>query len=221
MQLEIRDLGLVDFEKAWNLQKEIFLAIKNTKGISTLIFCSHHPVITMGRRAESKNILADEQALRAKGIRVHQIERGGDVTYHGPGQLTVYPVIDLSKFKKDIHLYLRTLEEIVIDLLGDFGVRGKRCAGRTGVWVEGKKIASIGIAIRNWIAFHGISINIKAGDLANFSMIRPCGMDIRMTSLESILGREVSFNDIKNSLILKSNFALGTPNQLKLGVSPT
>ncbi|MFC1674875.1 lipoyl(octanoyl) transferase LipB [Candidatus Omnitrophota bacterium] len=220
MQLEIRDLGLVDFEKARDLQKDIFRAVKNARCVSTLIFCRHHPVITMGRRAERKNILADDNALRAKGIRVHQIERGGDVTYHGPGQLTLYPVIDLSKFKKDIHLYLRTLEEIVIDSLGDFGVRGKRCAGRTGVWVEGKKIASIGIAIRNWIAFHGISINIKAGDLANFSMIRPCGMDIRMTSLESILGREVSFDDIKERLIHKFTSTLGTPNQLKLGVSP-
>ena len=156
--MEIFDLGLVDFKPAWDFQKEIFQAVKNANFSKALILCQHNPVITLGRTANRKNILMDEQELNLKGIQIYEIERGGDVTYHGPGQLTVYPIFNLNFFYKDIHFFLRYLEEVVIELLSDFGVCGLQRPGLTGIWVEKEKIASIGIAIRNWITFHGLSL---------------------------------------------------------------
>lgn len=197
MKFKVFDLGLVDFEKAYLTQKEIFEEVK--KGIidSALIFCRHHPVITLGRSAKRENILASKEMLMNEGIRILGTDRGGDVTYHGPGQLVVYPILDLSRTKKDLHLALRNLEEMVIRMLSSFGVRADRKAQATGVWIGDKKIASIGIAVKNWITYHGVAINIKDDDLRNFSLIRPCGMDIIMTSLESFFGRQVDFGEVK------------------------
>ena len=219
MEFEIFDLGLVDFKKSWNLQKEIFLKVKNGFLKSGLILCQHYPVITLGRSSNKKNILFPEEELKTRGIQIYEIGRGGDVTYHGPGQMIAYPIFNLNFFKKDIHFFLRYLEEIVIDLLGDFGINAQRRIGLTGVWVEQKKIASIGIAIRNWITFHGLSINIKKEDLANFRFIRPCGMDIEMTSLETVLERDIEIADIKQNIrdTLSSN--RGTLLQPKQRVS--
>jgi lipoate-protein ligase B len=203
MEFKVFDLGLLDFESARQCQKEIFREVKGGHYLSALILCRHYPVITLGRSAKKENIRVSESELFKKGIRVYEIERGGDVAYHGPGQLTVYPVFNLEFFKKDIHLFLRKLEELAIDFLADFGVGALRYPGLTGVWVGNKKIASIGIAIRNWITFHGISINVKRNDLANFSLIRPCGMEIEMTSLETLLDRDIEIETIKENLINK------------------
>ncbi|OGX18294.1 MAG: lipoyl(octanoyl) transferase, partial [Omnitrophica WOR_2 bacterium RBG_13_44_8b] len=134
--------------------------------------------------------------------------RGGDVTYHGPGQLTVYPIFDLKYFRKDINFFLRFLEQVTIDFLADFAIIGERVPGSTGVWVENKKIASIGIAVRNWITFHGLSINIKSGDLDNFHLIKPCGRDIEMTCLETELGGNIEFNAVKSKFILQFSDAI-------------
>jgi lipoate-protein ligase B len=200
MPIKVFDLGLIEFKKAWYFQKTIFQAVKRQDFPFALIVCRHFPVLTIGRTGHRSNILMDEAQWRARGIELYEIERGGDVTYHGPGQLIVYPVFDLHKLKKDIHLFLRSLEQVVIDLLWDFGVNGVRERGLTGVWIEQagvkQKIASIGIAVKNWITFYGLSFNVKKDDLSNFGLIRPCGMDIRMTSLESLLGRSVDLNDI-------------------------
>ena len=144
-----------------------------------------------------------QDELKAKGVEIFQIERGGDVTYHGPGQLTAYPIFNLNYLKKDIHLFLRQLEKVVIDLLSDFGVMGLRQPGLTGVWVNKNKIVSIGIAIKNWITFHGLSINVKKDDLNGFRMIKPCGLDIEMTSLEIETGRDIGIETIKENLIAK------------------
>lgn len=197
------DLGLVDFKEAWQFQKKVFEDVKSGLFKSALILCQHYPVVTLGRQALKENIRACEYELKNMGIDVYKIERGGDVTYHGPGQVVAYPVFNLNWFKKDIHLFLRQLEEVIIDFLSDFGIRGLRYKGLTGVWVDGKKIASIGIAIRNWITFHGLSINIKKGDLENFGLIRPCGMDIEMTALEKVLDRDIDISELKESLIQK------------------
>ncbi len=201
MTLEIFDLGLIEFKKAWDFQKEIFFAVKKGDFHFGLILCRHYPVFTLGRLADKANIL--EQG----DIPCYEIERGGDVTYHGPGQLTVYPIFDLHYLKKDLNFFLRFLEQGVIDLLSDFGIKGERVKGLTGVWIrEGVKplkIASIGISVKNWITFHGVSFNVKKDDLANFRLIRPCGMDYPMTSLESLLGRDVEMDDIKSNLIDK------------------
>lgn len=196
MQFKLYDLGLVDYLPAYQFQQKIFTEVKTRLLESALIICRHNPVITLGRQGERRNIRVSGSVLRDKGISVYDIERGGDVTYHGPGQLIIYPVFNLAYYKKDIHWFLRQLEEIVIDLLSDFGVKGERITGKTGVWVGAEKICSIGIAIRNWITFHGLSINIKEDDLANFNLIRPCGMDIKMTSLETILGRNIDISGI-------------------------
>jgi len=201
MSFKVLDLGLVNYEKALVFQQEVFKAVENNISESALILCRHYPVITCGRQADKKNILVPEQELNNKGISLYEASRGGDVTYHGPGQLIIYPVFNLAHFKKDIHWFLRFLEETVIDLLVDFGIKGERIKGKTGVWVDKKKICSIGIAIRRWITFHGLSINIKKDDLANFSLIRACGMDIKMTSLETILGRNIDINDVSESVL--------------------
>ncbi len=201
MQFEVFDLGLVDFKKAWDFQKEIFQEVKNVLLESGLIFCQHYPVITLGRTANKKNILVSEQELKMRGITISEIERGGDVTYHGPGQLIVYPIFNLNYYKKDIHLFLRQLEGITITLLSDFGIEASRYPGLTGVWVGKQKVASIGIAIRNWITLHGLSINVKKDDLDNFRFIRPCGMDIEMTSIETILSKGVGIDTLKEKFI--------------------
>jgi len=210
MDFRVFNLGLVDFKKALQFQKEIFQEIKNNYFNSALILCRHYPVITMGRQGSAENIKVSALGLRNRGIHMYEIERGGDVTYHGPGQLTVYPIFNLTYLKKDIHLFLRQLEGLVIDFLSDFGIKGLRHKGLTGVWIDKKKVASIGIAIRNWITFHGMSINIKKDDLDNFSLIKPCGMDIEMTSLETILGKSIEIGQIKEILIrkFKDNFLI-------------
>ncbi len=201
MEINIFDLNLVDFECAWKFQKQIFTQVQNNSLRHALILCRHKPVITLGRAGHKENILATKEELERKGISVYAIERGGDVTYHGPGQLTVYPVCNLTFLKKDIHWFLRLLEEALICWISDFGIKAERNPGYSGVWVEGKKIASIGIAIRHWITFHGISINIKKSDLDNFKLIKPCGLNVEMTCLEAILDRELDIENIKNSLI--------------------
>lgn len=203
MEFEVFDLGLVDFQQALNFQKEKFNEVKSGSMRSALILCRHHPVITYGRRADRKNILVTPEILKEKGIRIYAAERGGDVTYHGPGQLIAYPVFDLHYFKKDIHLFLRRLEDVVIDFLSDFGLAACRIAGKTGVWVGNEKISSIGVAIRNWITFHGVSINIARSDMDNFRLIRPCNMDVQMACLEDVLGRSADIDEIKESIALK------------------
>lgn len=218
MEFDLFDLGLTDFKRAWLMQRELFAEVRNGNLKSALIICQHYPVITLGRSAKRQNILATEQKLRALKIPVYQLERGGDVTYHGPGQIIAYPIFNLTLFKKDIHLFLRQLEEVAINLLAGFGIKGLRIPGLTGVWVNStvnhakenygsfsnrhiQKIASLGIAIRNWITFHGLSINIKRLDLAKFGLIKPCGLDAEVTCLETILGSDIEISSIKAMLI--------------------
>jgi len=200
MQLSLFNLGLIDFLPAWDFQRQVWEKVRVGLLDSALIICRHRPVITLGRQAKRENILATPAHLLEKKIAVQKIERGGDITYHGPGQLTLYPVLNLKFFKKDIHWYLRALEDSAIEFLRDFNIRAETVPGLTGVWVNHEKIASIGIAIRQWISFHGISINILESDLDNYSLIRPCGMDIAMTSLESQIKRKVEIVSLANKV---------------------
>ena len=200
MRPQFFDLGLIDYEPALFKQRELFQQVSTGKLEAALITCRHNPVITMGRNASFANLRISSDELKNKGIGLFQAERGGDITYHGPGQLIAYPIINLSYFKRDIHFFLRKLEDYIIRFLGNFGISGQARSGLTGVWAGEQKIASIGVAIRKWISFHGLAINIKADDLENFSLIRPCGMDISMTSLESVLGKSIDFPELIEGL---------------------
>src|SRR3989338_7696183 len=175
--VKIFDLGLISFKDGLDFQKNIFNEVKSGTLTHAFILCQHKPVITLGRLADKKNILISEAELQGKGIELYEVNRGGGVTYHGPGQLMLYPIINLTLTKRDIHLFLRNLEELAIGLFVDLGLVTKRISGFTGVWSGDKKIASIGIAVKNWVTYHGIALNIKKEDPDNFSLIRPCGMD--------------------------------------------
>jgi len=201
MDFKVFDLGICDYKESLRCQKDIFNQVKSGILPSGLIICRHLPVITLGRNSSLRNILVSEEILKENGINVYESERGGDVTYHGPGQLTIYPVFNLNYLKKDIRWFIRKLEQCSIDFLNSFGIKAERRMGLTGVWVGKQKISSIGISIRNWITFHGLTINIKSDDLENFKLIRPCGMDIEMGSLESLAQKEFNMQELKTQII--------------------
>jgi lipoyl(octanoyl) transferase len=155
----------------------------------TFLFVEHPPTITIGRGTQKGNILVSEAQLQQRGVVVHEAERGGDVTFHGPGQQVIYPIIDLESRGRDLHRFLRDLEEIVIRFLKFYDLEGERISGKTGVWVKEKKICAIGIAVRRWVSYHGLALNIDT-DLAYFDLINPCGFDSStVTSLQALTGR--------------------------------
>ena len=195
-ELNIVNLGIVDYREAHQLQKRLLQEHLESRGSDTLLLLQHYPVITIGRSGSKSNILLTESALAAAGIEVCEIERGGDVTYHGPGQLTGYPIINLQHFRKDVHWYLRQLEEVIIRALTEYGITGERIEGYTGVWVGNEKIAAIGISVRRWITYHGFALNV-CPDMSHFGMIRPCGItDKGVTSLERLLGYRVDIDEV-------------------------
>lgn len=204
----VYDLGLIDYEEAYRIQKDFVARRKRGDIDDSVILCEHRSVFTIGRSGKKKNLLVSEKALNEKGIKVLNVDRGGDITFHGPGQLVAYPILDLNLRGMGLHSYLRSLEEAAIRFLSYYSILGERLNGRTGVWVGGKKIASIGICASNWITYHGLSININV-DLRFFSMIRPCGLkDIEVTSLGRILERYVMMQEAKEALKSSFNSAL-------------
>lgn len=199
MQVEVLDLGFVGYSHAFKLQKELLSKVKTDQSPDTLIFCEHRDVFTIGRSGSSKNILCGIDQAIDSGIEVIFTDRGGDVTYHGKGQLVVYPIFDLRKYRKDIHLFLRRLEQVIMGVLETYGVCGSIIPDSTGVWVGDAKIASIGIAVSRWVSYHGLSININT-DLGFFSMVNPCGYkELRMTSLAKILGKRIDLERVKQA----------------------
>jgi lipoate-protein ligase B len=199
--MTIIDLGLVDYRRALDEQKRVHALVCDGALPAALIVCRHHPVITVGRSTKPGSLLLTRPDYEARGIQVVDVERGGDVTYHAPGQLVVYPIFPMAAFGNDLHAFLRFIEEAVISALGCAGVRARQRGSLTGVWVENRKIASIGIAVKRWTSYHGVSLIVKRNGLDDFSLIRPCGMDIAMTSVESELDRTVSFDDITHHLL--------------------
>ena len=182
--LDVRDLGVVRYGDALELQRS--LAEDRIAGRigDTLLLLEHPPVVTLGRGTRQTSLPIDPEALRRRGVEVFDIERGGDVTYHGPGQLVGYPIVDLQQHKPDLHWYLRRLEQVLIEALADFGIAAERRDTYTGVWTSGRKIASIGIHVRQWVTWHGFALNVTT-DLSPFSLIVPCGIpDVVMTSIE-------------------------------------
>ncbi|MDY6913549.1 MAG: lipoyl(octanoyl) transferase LipB [Planctomycetota bacterium] len=189
-ELVTMDLGRIAYAEALELQLRLVerLIALGTEHEYLLLLEHDPPVITLGRGADEGNLLASPQQLSAKGIEVHHASRGGDVTYHGPGQLVAYPIMRLDRRGRDVHKYLRDLEETVIRLLGPLGVEPRREKGLTGVWVRDEKIAAIGVAVRRWVSYHGVALNVSP-DLSHFDLIVPCGLaERRVTSLAEILG---------------------------------
>ncbi len=188
-------LGRVDYARATSLQETCARRLKEG-GEERLLLLEHPPVITLGRNARREDVLCDEQGLMAHGVSVASTNRGGQVTYHGPGQLVGYPILDLSPDRRDVARYLRDLEEVLIRTLARLGVDASRIDGLTGVWAGGEKIASIGVHLSRWITTHGFALNVNT-DLTHFSLIVPCGLSARrVTSLERLLGRSLSLQDV-------------------------
>ena len=182
--MRVVDLGLMAYDDAWALQKETARQrISGELADDTLLLVQHPPVITLGRSTKAGNLLATSEYLESHGILLRDVERGGDVTVHEPGQLVVYPIIDLKQHRKDLHWYLRQVEEAVIRALASLGLDSERQPGQTGVWREGRKLASIGVHAKDWVTWHGVALNVE-NDLATFAHVVPCGIsDVQMTTV--------------------------------------
>ncbi len=192
--------GRLPYAEALRLQEALLDRNRPDFG-DVLVLLEHPPVITLGRGAKEANLLLDPVELARRGITCERVSRGGDVTFHGPGQLVGYPIVDLEPLGRDLHRYLRTLEEVLIETLAAFGLAGERIAGKTGVWVEGAKIASIGVGVRRWVTYHGFALNVAA-DLSGFASIVPCGLPgVRMTSMEHLLGHAVAKAEVEEQVI--------------------
>jgi len=215
-KVSFKDLGLIDYKECWDFQEELFaeiLAVKSSnrkenKTVETnnhLIFCEHPHVYTLGKNGDEKNLLVNEDYLKSRGATFHKINRGGDITYHGPGQLVGYPILDLDNFFTDIHKYLRFLEEAIILTLKEYGLESERSPGETGVWFDvgtpkARKICALGVKSSRWVTMHGFAFNVNS-DLSYFGNIIPCGItDKSVTSLQKELGREVDMNEVRNKL---------------------
>ncbi len=203
-EFKILSLGLTDYKKALNIQLDLLDKRKNNLIPDTLILLQHPPTITIGRGGDLKNLLVSQSYLKDRGIYFEQISRGGDITFHGPGQIVAYPIMNLNSLGRDIHKYLRSLEYLIIDMLKNYGIKASGFKGITGVWVNEKKIASIGIGVKRWITYHGFAININ-NDLNYYDMIIPCGLSkVMMTnvSTESATGKVAIEN--ANDYIIES-----------------
>jgi len=215
-KVSFKDLGLIDYKQCWDFQEELFaeiLAVKSSnrkenKTVSTknhLIFCEHPHVYTLGKSGDEKNLLVNKDYLKSRGATFHKINRGGDITYHGPGQIVGYPILDLDNFFTDIHKYLRFLEEAVILTLKEYGLESERSPGETGVWFDvgtpkARKICALGVKSSRWVTMHGFAFNVNS-DLSYFGNIIPCGItDKSVTSLKKELGMEVGMNEVRKKL---------------------
>ena len=214
--VEFEDLGLIEYKKCWDYQERIFaktLAIKsanraNKENRSTrnhLVFCEHPHVYTLGKNGDKNNLLVTKKILKNRGAAFYKINRGGDITYHGPGQIVGYPILDLENFFTDIHKYLRLLEEAVILTLKEYAINAERSDGETGVWIDAgtkkaRKICALGVKSSRWVTMHGFAFNINS-DLSYFENIIPCGIaDKKVTSLEREKGYKINIEEVKNKL---------------------
>ncbi len=216
--VEIRELGLKDYKETWDYQKELFkslidLKIENRKEDTHLettnyfLFVEHPHVYTLGKSGDISNLLISEEKLAEIGATYHKINRGGDITYHGPGQIVGYPILDLENFFTDIHKYMRLLEEMIIRTLAEYGLKGERSEGETGVWFDvgtpfARKICAFGVHVSRWVTMHGFALNVNA-DLGYFDHVIPCGIKGKaVTSLNVELGKkEISIAEVKEKLL--------------------
>lgn len=209
----VKELGLMDYTQAFNYQSVLFDEIRtiksenqkeNTKILTPnyLLFVEHHPVYTLGKSGDINNLLLSSIQLKERGIDFYQSNRGGDITFHGPGQIVGYPILDLDNFFSDIHQYMRVLEEVIIATLADYGLKGERSDGETGVWLDvgtpfARKICALGVKTSKWVTMHGFALNVNT-NLGYFDHIIPCGIRGKaVTSLEAELGKTIALNDVK------------------------
>ena len=214
----LQDLGTKDFKDTWDYQEELFKGILDTKiknrreaaGLETnnyFLFVEHPHVYTLGKSGDVSNLLLDEKQLTEKGATFYKINRGGDITYHGPGQIVGYPILDLENFFTDIHKYLRFLEEVIIKTLAEYGIKGERSKGETGVWIDAgtpfaRKICAMGIRSSRWVTMHGFALNVST-NLGYFDHIIPCGIRGKaVTSLEVELGEKIELNEVKKKILV-------------------
>jgi lipoate-protein ligase B len=199
------DLGTTSYKDAWELQKQLVTLRYESRLPDCLLLTEHRPVITMGRATTMQNVLCSPEELAHRGVDLFSIERGGDVTFHGPGQLVAYPIIDLNVRGRDLHEYLRDLERLVIATLDDLGLKAEVKRGLTGVWVDGHKLAAIGVAVSRWVTYHGLALNVNT-DMDYFKLINPCGItQYPVGSISQMLGRDVDVPQVAE--ILADNFA--------------
>jgi len=202
-QLIVRRLGRVRYADGLLLQEQLVKQRQAGEIDDTLLLLEHEPVFTLGRNARAQNVLLPAEQLRQRGFDVHEAGRGGDVTYHGPGQVVGYPIVSLSPDRCDVHRYVRDLEEVMIRTCAAYGVTAGRVAGLTGCWVGDSKLGAIGVRISRWVTSHGFALNLREEALAPFRMIVPCGLrDKGVLSLEQAAGRPVSFQDVMDRLAL-------------------
>ena len=200
---EIRRLGVIPYAEALALQQQLVEERRFGRIGDVLLLVEHPHVLTLGVRGDGgrSHILATEEALSSRGVEVYEAGRGGDITYHGPGQLVGYPILDLKPDRCDVHRYVRDLEEVLIRVAFDYGITAERVPGLTGVWVGGEKLAAIGVRIARWVTSHGFALNVST-DLGYFNLIVPCGIaDRGVTSLSRLLGRTVERADVEDRLI--------------------
>ena len=205
-KLDYQNLGIVDYKPAWDLQHRLFEQRGKDEIGDTLLLLEHPNTYTLGKVADKNNLIADAEFLEKNDFSIFEIDRGGDITYHGPGQLVGYPIIKLDNWKKDSHLYLRNLEEVIIKTCSDYGLTAGRKKGLTGVWIDNRKICAIGIKISRWITMHGFAFNVNT-NLSLFEGIIPCGIkDKEVTSLQKELNKTFNINEVKNRIV--ENFKL-------------
>lgn len=201
--MDIRRLGRIPYAEALALQRELVVERQAGRVGDILLLVEHPHVLTLGVRGDGgrSHILAPAEVLAARSIEVHETGRGGDITYHGPGQLVGYPIIDLNPDRRDVHRYVRDLEDVLIRVAGDYGIEAGRVQGLTGVWVGDRKLAAIGVRIARWVTSHGFALNVTT-DLDYFNLIVPCGVaDRGVTSLAALLGREVDRADVEDRVV--------------------
>jgi lipoyl(octanoyl) transferase len=200
-KLNILDLEKKDYKEVWDLQKTIHQKRIDNEIDDTLLLVEHNPVITMGKSGKEDNLLTPFQLLKENGIDFYRIERGGDVTYHGPGQLVGYPIFNIKKGLIGIKPFIEKIEDVIIATLKEFGINGTKKEKMIGVWTDAGKICSIGIAVKRWVSFHGFAFNVNT-NLQHFDYIVPCGLrDVTMTSMQKILSNTVSLDKLKESIV--------------------
>ncbi len=204
------DLGRTRFAETWKLQQQLWdLRHRGSVG-DLLLFTEHEHVYTIGKGGDENHLLANDEELSRTGAEMFRIDRGGDVTYHGPGQIVGYPILDLSVSQPDIHRYLRNLEEVIILTLREFAIEGGREEGMTGVWVGGNKVAALGVKVSRWVTMHGFSLNVNT-DLSRFDRIIPCGIFHKgVTSMERLLGHSVELSEVRTRLAAAFGGVFGT-----------